>query len=282
MTSQVRIGLISDTHMPQRLREIPPAVFDVFADVDLILHAGDVGELYVLDQLATCAPVIAVHGNDDTEAATNALPYLQTIAAGGHRLVLTHAHYPDRAQEIASRVDQWEPILARRSGFARTHGADICIFGHTHIPMLITHDDVLLINPGAMASGNPWQRQLIQTVAILTLTPDTAPQVDFVNLSEPDVPYTPYLDLPGGFMGMGRHYEAPIVAPELHKHMRWLWQNLLTRHPDYFDYYMGLAFDCWDGKREVIHTTDVVDLYRDDPEAIAILHQNPFFASHFT
>jgi len=66
-------GLISDTHMPKRWRELPPAVFDLLQGVDLVLHAGDVGELWVLDQLSTIAPTLAVHGNDVTEEAQREL-----------------------------------------------------------------------------------------------------------------------------------------------------------------------------------------------------------------
>ena len=67
------IGLISDTHMPQRWPSMPTAVSQIFADVSMILHAGDVGELWVLDELSEIAPVIAVHGNDDTADAQREL-----------------------------------------------------------------------------------------------------------------------------------------------------------------------------------------------------------------
>jgi hypothetical protein len=69
-----RIGLISDTHMPARCADLPAAVFDVLRSVDVVLHAGDVGELWVLDQLSAIAPVIAVHGNDETAEAQRELP----------------------------------------------------------------------------------------------------------------------------------------------------------------------------------------------------------------
>src|SRR5262245_50582690 len=87
-----RIGLISDTHMPERCVALPPSLFDVLQGVDLLLHAGDVGELWVLDRLAALAPVVAVHGNDDTEAAQRELPYQQVIAVAGRRIELTHSH----------------------------------------------------------------------------------------------------------------------------------------------------------------------------------------------
>ena len=51
---------------------LPASLLDIFAGVDLILHAGDIGELWVLDELSHIAPVVAVHGNDETAEATEA------------------------------------------------------------------------------------------------------------------------------------------------------------------------------------------------------------------
>lgn len=107
------VGLISDTHMPQRLAALPSAVFSVFQGVDLLLHAGDVGNLAVLDQLSTIAPVIAVHGNDDTPEAQTALPYQQVITVHGQRILLWHSHFPDRVDELYSRRhDEFTPYSA--------------------------------------------------------------------------------------------------------------------------------------------------------------------------
>ena len=74
------------------------AVFAVLRGVDVVLHAGDVGELWALDRLSAIAPVIAVHGNDETADAQQELPYQQLVVAGGARILLTHAHYPDHAR----------------------------------------------------------------------------------------------------------------------------------------------------------------------------------------
>jgi hypothetical protein len=90
MDSTTVVGLISDTHAPDRCKELPKAIFEALAGVDLILHAGDIGELWVLDQLSAIASVNAVHGNDETDEATAALPYWQTVVVAGHRLVITH------------------------------------------------------------------------------------------------------------------------------------------------------------------------------------------------
>lgn len=63
MGSTKNIGLISDTHVPARAREIPKEVFVVFENVDFIVHAGDLVDLSVIDELEQLAPVLAVHGN---------------------------------------------------------------------------------------------------------------------------------------------------------------------------------------------------------------------------
>src|SRR5262249_27446015 len=156
-----------DTHVPERCRTLPPAVFAALRGVDLVLHAGDVGELWVLDRLSALAPVVAVHGNDETAEARRELPYQQVIAVAGQRLLLSHAHYPDREEERASRRnDAWEPVLERRAAMGRRADARIMVFGHTHVPMACAQDGVLLVNPGAIASGNAITRQRVQTVAL--------------------------------------------------------------------------------------------------------------------
>src|SRR5437762_3808745 len=71
------LGLVSDTHMPQRCAALPETVSRVLAGVDLILHAGDVGDLQVLDALSEIAPVVAVHGNEEPPEAKRELPYQQ-------------------------------------------------------------------------------------------------------------------------------------------------------------------------------------------------------------
>jgi putative phosphoesterase len=195
-----RIGLISDTHMPERCAALPPALFEALAGVDLLLHAGDVGELWVLDRLSAIAPVVAVHGNDESAAAQRELPYQQVIAVAGRRILLTHGHDPDREQEMASRRDDaWEPKLARRAALGHRAGAEIVVFGHTHIPMACRRDGVLLVNPGAIAAGSPLTRQTVQSVALLLLHANDPPVVTHVDLAAPGEPFEPRIDWSAGF-----------------------------------------------------------------------------------
>jgi uncharacterized protein len=210
------IGLISDTHMPDRCEALPPGVFDVLRGVDMLLHAGDVGELQVLDQLSAIAPVVAVHGNDDTAEAQRELPYQQIITVAGVRIVLSHCHFPDRATELASRqTDSWETKLAHRAAFGTRAGAPIVVFGHTHIPMVEHYADVLLINPGAIASGNIYSRQTIQSVALLYIRDDGLPFVTHVDLANPRRPFTPQIDREAGFKAALDAYSEPILDPAL-------------------------------------------------------------------
>ena len=61
----IRIGLISDTHIPESGPELPPQVYQAFEDVDLILHGGDLHVIQVLDWLEQLAPALASRGNGD-------------------------------------------------------------------------------------------------------------------------------------------------------------------------------------------------------------------------
>src|SRR3977135_1721561 len=70
---QHRIGVISDTHLP-RFAPIPASIWDHFADVELIIHAGDLSLLSVISQLETIAPVVAVQGNVEREEVVESLP----------------------------------------------------------------------------------------------------------------------------------------------------------------------------------------------------------------
>ena len=181
-----------------------------------MLHAGDVGELWVLDQLSAIAPVIAVHGNDETADAERELPYQQVIVAGGQRILLTHAHYPDRAEEMASRTDDaWLPKLARRAAMGRAAGARIVVFGHTHIPMTYQYDDILLVNPGAFGPPNLTSRQRLQSVAILTISEDGAPSVTAHRSRRPDTPFVPAVDWDAGFRVAHDAMTETILAPDL-------------------------------------------------------------------
>lgn len=83
------LGLIADTHLPDRCSALPAAVFDVFRGVEMIVHAGDVGSRSVLDELGAVAPVAAVRGNDECVPQDVAdLPDERVVEIAGRRIAV--------------------------------------------------------------------------------------------------------------------------------------------------------------------------------------------------
>lgn len=130
------IGLISDTHIPDRARIIPQKVIDAFSDVDLILHAGDLTSLEVIEELERIAPVIAVQGNMDRSNGID-LPKAKTLEVEGIKIGMVHG-------EVYPRADTQQLVY-----IAKELEADILITGHSHQPKIEQTDGVLLINPGS-------------------------------------------------------------------------------------------------------------------------------------
>ena len=206
-----RIGLISDTHAPERLSKLPDTIFNALAGVDFIFHAGDVGELWVLDQLSRIAPVFAVHGNDDSADSKRELPYQQVIVVKDQRILLTHSHFPNRDEELAFRqLDAWGGKLDRRSNWAKRAGATIMVYGHSHVPMIKLHDNVLIVNPGAVASGNYLSKQTLQSVAVLEMKVSNKVWVTHINLAD-GRSFAPQIDWEAGFHAAYNHTQESIL-----------------------------------------------------------------------
>ena len=161
----MRIGIVSDTHGLLR-----PEVLDAFAHVDHILHAGDIGSMRVLEQLQTIAPVTAVRGNVDVDLPRVDQPAAETAAGGGSdtcsplghdilrvtieglKILLTHV-----LPRPGAPSEEVMESLAK-------DGADVVVFGHSHLP----HDEkvggVWFLNP---ASAGPRRFDYPVSVAIL-------------------------------------------------------------------------------------------------------------------
>ena len=130
------IGLISDTHIPDRARIIPQNVIDTFSDVDLILHAGDLTSLDVIEELENIAPVMAVQGNMDRANGIN-LPKAKTLEVEGVKIGMVHG-------EVYPRADTQQLVY-----LAKQLDVNILVSGHSHQPKIEQTDGVLLINPGS-------------------------------------------------------------------------------------------------------------------------------------
>ena len=209
------IGLISDTHFQERLFALPENLGRVWGPVDLVLHAGDVGDLSVLDQLSQIAPVVAVHGNDEPETAKRDLPEQQLLVIGGARVLLWHGHYSDPVAEQANRKGNWGPKLDRLAARAREAGAQLLVTGHTHVPALNQHAGVSLFNPGALASGSFFTRQTTQTVGRLRVLVGGGLEVEHLDLASGQVVAMPAPDPTEDFGVLGKHYQTWIIDPEM-------------------------------------------------------------------
>jgi predicted phosphodiesterase len=221
-----------------------------------------------------------VHGNDETAEATAALPYLQTLSLEGHRLVITHAHYPIRAEELASRTNDWESKFERRANFAQEHGASICIFGHTHVPMDLDYYGIRLINPGAIASGNFWTKQTVQTVAILRLEKGEKTQLEHFDLATGER-HKPFFD-PAGFLESFAPYNKMIYEDAFLPHRDWLWWTLGEVRSDVRKVIHRLSFEVWDGKKDCVTMDEVAAalLALNDEKIRAKMRENPSFTEY--
>lgn len=130
------IGAISDTHIPERAHEIPEIVFEIFKDVDLILHAGDLVSLPVKDQLEALKPTICVRGNMDRYAGLE-LPERKKLEIGGIKIGLTHG-------EVYPRGDSQQLHY-----IGLEMGVEVLITGHTHWSFIKELPDMLILNPGS-------------------------------------------------------------------------------------------------------------------------------------
>lgn len=144
------IGVISDTHGLLR-----PQALEALAGCDLILHAGDVGDAQILEELEGIAPVHAVYGNTDYGALRASLPRTAVVDLGAEdgRLSeagsvgpLAYVHHGDRELEL-------DPAAA---------GMALVVSGHTHRPLVEERQGVLYLNPG---SAGPRRFTLPVTVA---------------------------------------------------------------------------------------------------------------------
>jgi uncharacterized protein len=151
-----RIGLISDTH-----GQLRTSVFDALSEVELILHAGDVGGREILEELRVIAPVRAVEGNTDPPGLYD--PQF-SVEVGGLCIHVSHGH------ELGA------PTPKR---LASAYDAGVIVYGHTHQQLVTRLDGKLIVNPGA---AGPRRFKLSPSVGILTIT-DGMAEVEIVDIS---------------------------------------------------------------------------------------------------
>ncbi|RLG57185.1 MAG: YfcE family phosphodiesterase [Candidatus Hydrothermarchaeota archaeon] len=135
----MKLGILSDTHIYDRARHLPRAILDTFVkeDVDIILHAGDLTSLEILDELKEISEVKAVQGNMDYFYGTR-LPEKEILKINNFKILLFHGYgiYPrgDKAKLVYKALE---------------NGCNVIITGHTHMPLVTELRGVKIINPGS-------------------------------------------------------------------------------------------------------------------------------------
>lgn len=137
-----RIGVISDTHGLLR-----PEAIEALRGSEAIIHAGDVGDAAILEELKKIAPVTAIRGNIDTEPWAKTLPQTNVLELSKNSIYVIH-----NVKDL--------DLNPRAAGFSAV------IFGHTHQPLIESKDGVLFFNPG---SAGPRRFKLPISVGRLTL-----------------------------------------------------------------------------------------------------------------
>ncbi len=157
----MRLGVISDTH-----GTLPNEVFDIFSQVDHILHGGDIGSLDLLTELEALAPVTAVHGNADGFDIRDRCARVAKLELDGFYVTVTHG----------DQFGKPDPQVLHES-FPE---AEIIVFGHTHKPLLeLVDQTVTVMNPGS--AGAP-RKGTLASVGIMELEPGIPPRARLVAL----------------------------------------------------------------------------------------------------
>lgn len=156
--SSLKIGVVSDTHVPDRTPELDAKFLEALktAQVDLILHAGDISVKRVLVELEKIAPVLAVRGNRDF-LLRKQIPMLQQFEKFEIKFALMHGH-------MGFFTYWFDKVIYIFKGYDRNRytkrlikaepDASVYIFGHTHHAENFRQDGRLFFNPGSITYGD--------------------------------------------------------------------------------------------------------------------------------
>lgn len=136
------IGLLSDTHIPSRAKRLPDGITKIFSHVDLIIHAGDLTSIEVIEELEAFAPVLAAHGNMDPPDVKAGLPWMGLMEVYETRIGVIH--------DVGSL---WGMKTMKKT--ARENHLNILVFGHTHRSFMKWDEGTLFINPGSPTNPLP-------------------------------------------------------------------------------------------------------------------------------
>jgi hypothetical protein len=134
----MKIGVISDTHIPLSAEDIPSKILEAFKNMDMIIHAGDLVDLSVLDKLnRVCKNIKAVRGNMDSQVVRNKLPEKELITPGNFKIGIMHGWGPP------------DKLIDTVSEAFKNDKPSLIIFGHSHQALNLKKDDIIYFNPGS-------------------------------------------------------------------------------------------------------------------------------------
>lgn len=133
----MKIGVVSDTHIPVSACELPAELIKALACCDLILHAGDLIDMCVLEQLRKITRVEAVYGNMDPHKVRAVLTDKKIMDISGKKICLTHGY---------GKSENLIELLKKEFSLQKP---DIIVFGHSHAPVNEYVDGILFFNPGS-------------------------------------------------------------------------------------------------------------------------------------
>ena len=179
----MRIGLIADTHIPEARAALWPQAYEAFAGVDAILHAGDIYDHDVIDQLHAIAPTYACRGNGDdgsggrtVQGDHHRLQNVWTIELGGLVIGLLHdLPIPETPPNFT--VTRW---IERH--FHDGFRPDVLVYGDTHVEDINIINGILCVNPGSPTYPHNLNTQL-GTVGFIDIA-DGTPSASIWRLTE--------------------------------------------------------------------------------------------------
>jgi len=157
----MRIGLLSDTHIPHAAKTLPTEVLTAFNGVDLILHAGDIYDFSVLDDLERIAPVLAARGDDDNWPATKddkRVKDRHVLNLFDQTLWLVHSSKPWLFRHVVESISR---------GQTDKDFPNVIVHGHLHLPSIEREHGILFVNSGSPTFLD--YRSGLGTVGILTI-----------------------------------------------------------------------------------------------------------------
>ena len=167
----MKIGVIADTHVPGGMPGLPRRVRDLFRNVDIILHVGDVCNLATLEELEEITITMAISGNRDDEIVRKYVEPSRVVEFANRRIGMIHGHrglLPELSDALRAKLlgrPQDEGLHAYLLG--QFSEVDCILFGHTHRPYAKVHQGILLFNPGSPLPGRSGR----PSVGLLNVSP---------------------------------------------------------------------------------------------------------------